>query len=81
MYPTTNSKADDDRLFGVLASSGIFSEFFRHVEAVQCHEQGKAEKLAMDALIDATLVGAAQRQLGRASMMKDFAEFLASYKK
>lgn len=35
----------------------------------------------MDALIDATLVGAAQRQLGRASMMKDFAEFLASYKK
>lgn len=81
MYPTVSSRKDDDRLFGVLASSGLFPEFMQHIETVQHYEQSKAEKLALDALFDSSLVGAAQRQMGRASMMKDFAMFLALYKK
>lgn len=74
MFPVNN-----DTLAKLASSKGAFAELVAVLTELAKTEYDSAQSLAVSALMKPELVGAAQRQFGRASALRDLAETFNRY--
>lgn len=81
MYPAAIAKADVDRLFTMMASSGSLAPLVEYLRACARDAQEQASMAAIAALRNDTHTNAARISLGRVDAFTDLANVAASYLK